>query len=43
MKVKAPEEFVVVVAVAEPVSFTVTPETPRPLMVPEMLRSELRR
>jgi hypothetical protein len=38
LKVYAPEKFVVVVAVAAPVSLTVAPEAPVPLMVPVMVK-----
>ena len=38
VKVKAPEEFAVTVAVADPVSLTVAPEPPDPLIVPLMLK-----
>jgi hypothetical protein len=37
LNVYAPEELAVVVAVAEPVSLTLAPEPPPPLMVPLMV------
>jgi len=38
LNVYAPEDFAVVVAVADPVSLTVAPEPPVPLMVPVMAK-----
>jgi hypothetical protein len=38
LKVYAPEEFAVVVAVADPASLTVAPDPPVPVMVPVMVK-----
>ena len=38
LKVYAPEEFAVAVAVEEPVSLTVAPDPPAPLMTPVMVK-----